>query len=232
MTITPTSLSRAAGAAAVVAGLLFIGVQINHPPMDVGSVTTAEWTIRNTLKVVMAACALAGISGMYLSQVRKNGILGLVGYVVFAIGYLLILSVAFVAGFVLPGLADIAPAYVNDVLAAAAGGTVTGDIGLLQTMLQVQGLMYLSGGFVFGIALFRAGVLARWASALLAVGTLSAVAIPLLPQSMERLFAFPTGIALVGLGYSLWRTSRAAVTQSTPVPDPVGATTATAAGAE
>ena len=232
MTITPTTLSRAAGVAAVVAGLLFIGVQINHPPMDVGSVTTAEWTIRNTLKVLMAACALAGISGMYLSQVRKNGVLGLVGYVVFGIGYLLILSVAFVAGFVLPGIADTAPAYVNDVLAAASGGTVTGDIGLMQTVLQVEGLMYLSGGFIFGIALFRAGVLARWASALLAVGAVATVAIPLLPQSLERLFAFPTGIALVGLGYSLWRTSRVAVVQSTPQQNPVGATATTAAGAE
>ncbi|MGH3613750.1 MAG: hypothetical protein ACRDRK_14395 [Pseudonocardia sp.] len=31
MTITTTTLTRAAGVAAAVAGLLFIGVQINHP---------------------------------------------------------------------------------------------------------------------------------------------------------------------------------------------------------
>ena len=31
MTITPTTLTRAAGVAAVAAGLIFIGVQINHP---------------------------------------------------------------------------------------------------------------------------------------------------------------------------------------------------------
>ncbi len=42
MTITPTSLSRAAAVAAVLAGLVFIGVQINHPHMDAASVTTTE----------------------------------------------------------------------------------------------------------------------------------------------------------------------------------------------
>ena len=31
MTITPTTLTRAAGAAAVAAGAIFIGVQIGHP---------------------------------------------------------------------------------------------------------------------------------------------------------------------------------------------------------
>ena len=86
MTITTTTLTRAAGAAAVAAGLIFIGVQINHPHLDVHSVTTTEVVLRNSLKVLMAALALAGISGMYLSQVRRNGVVGLVGYLVLSLG--------------------------------------------------------------------------------------------------------------------------------------------------
>ena len=70
MTITPTTLFRAAAVAAVAAGLIFIGVQINHPPSDVSAVTTTEWAVRNSLKVLMAALALAGITGMYLRQVK------------------------------------------------------------------------------------------------------------------------------------------------------------------
>ena len=50
--------------------------------MDVASITTTELVIRNSLKVLMAALALAGITGMYLSQVRRNGVLGLIGYLV------------------------------------------------------------------------------------------------------------------------------------------------------
>ena len=51
---------------------------------------------------------------------------------------------------------------------------------------------------LFGIALFRAGVLARWACVLLAHGTVSALALSVLPESFNRAFAVPTGIALIG----------------------------------
>ena len=86
MTITPTGLTRAAGIAAVAAGAIFIGVNIGHPHLDATSVTTTEVIVRNSLKVLMAALALVGITGMYLSQVRRNGLIGLLGYLVFAAG--------------------------------------------------------------------------------------------------------------------------------------------------
>jgi hypothetical protein len=214
MTITPTTLIRAAGVAAVVAGLIFIGVQINHPHSDVSNVTTTEWALRNTLKVLMAALALAGITGMYLRQVKQIGVLGLLGYLVFSAGYLLIMSSAYVAAYVLPSLADSDPGYVNDVLAAGSNGTAQGDIGLLQTMLQLQGIGFIGGSVIFGIALFRARVLARWAAVLLAVGGLVTVALAVLPDAFYRFLAFPNGIAMVALGYSLWRTARIDATPS------------------
>ena len=46
MSITPTTLTRAAGVAAVAAGLLFIGVQFNHPHLDVESIATTDVVIR------------------------------------------------------------------------------------------------------------------------------------------------------------------------------------------
>lgn len=228
MTITPTTLSRAAGAAAVVAGLIFIGVQINHPHSDVTSVTTTEWAVRNSLKVLMAALALAGITGMYLRQVKRTGVLGLLGYLLLAAGYLLIMGTAFLAAYVVPSLADIAPGYVNDVLAAATNGSAKGDIGLLQGVIRVQGIAYLAGGLVFGIALFRARVLARWAAALLAAGGVVSVVLSIMPDAFYRFLAFPNGIAMVGLGYSLWRAARTATgTPTAPVDGPPVMTTAT-----
>jgi hypothetical protein len=218
MTITPTTLFRASGVAAAVAGLIFVGVQINHPHLDATSITTTDVIARNSLKLLMAALALAGLTGMYLRQVTKIGLLGLLGYVLFAAGYLLMLGTEFVAAFVLPTLAHSAPAYVSDVIAAANNGTATGDIGLMQTVILVTGIAYLAGGFIFGIALFRANVLARWAAALLAVGTLATIATGIMPQ-YERLFAIPTGVALIGLGYSLWRSQRTPAAR--PVTRPV-----------
>jgi hypothetical protein len=216
MTITTTSLTRAAGGAAAVAGLLFIGVQVNHPAMDVSSVGSTEWVLRNTAKVVLSALALGGVTGMYLRQVRQTGWLGLVGWVLSAVGFLVMGSVAFVAAYVLPTLADTAPRYVDDVLVAASGGHPVGDIGLMQGVFLVSAVAYVGGGVTLGVALFRARVLARWAAALLAVGCGATVLLSVLPHSFERPMAVPTGVALIGLGVSLWRnaTQTSAVTTS------------------
>ena len=219
MTITTRKLTRAAGVCAAVAGLLFVGVQINHPHLDVAFVSTTEWTVRQTLKVLMAVLSLIGITGMYLRQAKLTGVLGLLGYVLFGAGYLIIMSIEVIGVVVLPSIAHSAPGYVDDVLAVATGGHATGDIGLMQPLSMVSGIAYLAGGFIFGVALFRANVLARWAAALLAGGTVATIAIPLLPQINERLFAVPTGVALVGLGYSLWREQRTRATRPTPSPD-------------
>ncbi|TDO46734.1 hypothetical protein EV643_110117 [Kribbella sp. VKM Ac-2527] len=208
MTITPTILTRAAGAAAVAAGLIFIGVQIGHPHVDTTSITTTEVVLRNSLKVLMAVLALVGITGMYLSQVRRNGVLGLIGYLVLGVGYLSIVCTTFVAAYVLPAIVDTSTGYVNDVIAVSTRETVTGDIGALQTVSQIQGFAYLAGGLLFGIALYRARVLARWAAALLAVGGVVTAVLALMPDAFYRLLAYPNGIAMIGLGYSLWRMTR------------------------
>ena len=78
MTITHGFLLRAASVAAAAAGLIFIGVQIGHPYLDASSITTTDVIIRNSLKMLMVALALAGITGVYLFQVTKIGVLGLI----------------------------------------------------------------------------------------------------------------------------------------------------------
>jgi hypothetical protein len=92
----------------------------------------------------------------------------------------------------------------------------------MQTALAVMGIGYLAGGVLFGLALFRARILARWASGLLVLGTLATLALHVLPHSFERPLAIPTGIALIGLGISLWRDQRktaAAATASATATD-------------
>jgi hypothetical protein len=217
--VTPTTLTRIAGVAAAAAGLVFIGVQVGHPHLDVDSITTTEVFVRNVAKLAMVVLALVGFAGMYLSQVRRNGMLGLVGYAVISAGYLLMLVTTATAAFVLPSLAGSDPAYVGDVLAVASGGSADGDIGALGRVFQVQGAAYLLGGLVFAIALFRARVLTRWATLLLAVGGLISAALSMMPDAFYRLLAFPNGIAMVALGISLFRAARTATSPATePVP--------------
>jgi hypothetical protein len=82
--------------------------------------------------------------------------------VLLAAGYLLIMCGVYTAAWVMPEIATANPGYVNDVIAVDTGrGTVEGDIGALQTVIQLRGYAYLAGGLLFGIALFRAHVLAR-----------------------------------------------------------------------
>src|SRR5918911_4887568 len=109
MTVTTTSLTRAAGVAAAAAGAIFIAVQLGHPQLNLTTITTTDVFVRDCGKVLMCALALAGITGMYLSQVRRNGVLGLVGYLVFAANYLSIMCTTFMAAFVAPILADTNP---------------------------------------------------------------------------------------------------------------------------
>jgi len=165
---------------------------------------------------------------MYLSQVRRNGVLGLVGYVVLSAGYLLVLGTTFSAAFILPEVASSNPGYVNDVIDVTNGRVSSAPIGAMQVVNQVQSLAYLAGGVLFGIALFRARVLARWATVLLAVGGVVTVVLSLMPDAFYRLLAFPNGIAMIGLGVSLWRVARsgrttAAATTSAPEVTTAGA---------
>ena len=88
------------------------------------------------------------------------------------------------------------------------GARRNGDIGAVQTLFNANAIGYLLGGLLFGIAMFRARVLARWAAALLAVGTIGTAALAVLPESFNRPFAVPVGVALIGLGLSLWRNHR------------------------
>lgn len=197
-----------AGICAAVAGAIFIGVQIGHPPVDVAHLTTTEMTVRETAKALMSLLAIAGLTGMLLRHRGHIGVLGRIGHGLVSVGYLAMFAVQVLVGFVLPGKVDSDPAYVQDVLDAAMGGTAKGDIGGLPVLFAVAGLGFSIGGLLFGISLFRAGVLSRWASALFAYGTVSALALSVLPESFSRPFAVPTGVALIGLGVSLWRDQR------------------------
>ncbi|HET8846520.1 MAG TPA: hypothetical protein VFN35_33970 [Ktedonobacteraceae bacterium] len=72
------------------------------------------------------------------------------------------------------------------------------------------------GGLVFGIAIFRAGILPRWAAGLLAVASALTPAAALLPHQIQRLAAVPVGVALIWLGYALWSERRTQASQSSP----------------
>ena len=208
MSTTANRLTAIAGLSAAAAGAIFIGVQINHPPADVAHLVTTEMTIRMTAKVLFCALALVGLAGIFARHRHQFGRLGHVGYSLLSVGFLAMLVQECIIGYYLPTIAHSNPVYVQHVLNGAMAHGASNGIGAMQGLFLIAGIGYSLGGLLFGIALFRAGVLARWASLLLAYGTTSALALAALPESFSRPFAVPTGVALIGLGLSLWRDQR------------------------
>jgi len=164
--------------------------------------------IRMTAKVLFCALALAGLAGMFLRHRHQFGRLGRVGYSLLSVGFLAMIVQECMIGYYLPTIAHSKPVYVQHVLNGAMAHGASSGIGAWQGLFLIAGMGYSLGGLLFGIALFRAGVLARWTALLLAYGTTSALALAALPESFSRPFAVPTGVALIGLGVSLWRDQR------------------------
>jgi hypothetical protein len=217
MHITSTRLTRTAGVCAAAAGAIFIGVQVNHPPADVAHIATTDMLVRESAKVLMSVLALIAFTGMFLRHRSRLGALGLAGFSLLTVGYLAMFATESIVGYVLPTVAHSDPAYVQGVIDAAMGRGTSVDIGNMNLLLMAMGLGYPLGGLLFGVALFRARVVSRWASLLLAYGTVSVLALAALPESFNRPVAVPTGVALIGLGVSLWRNERRrAVTADAP----------------
>jgi hypothetical protein len=214
MTITTSALLRAAGVSAALSGLLFIVIQPIHPDENAATVSTTAWVVVALMTIAMAVLGLVGVSGIYLRQVRESGLPGLIGYLMFASFYLVTTAWTFVEVFVLPRIAGEAPQFVDDYLGVPAGLSAQGDVGSLPLLFTVVSGLYLAGGLVFGIAIYRAGILHRGAAALLAVGSVSAVAAAVLPHAVGRYAAVPVGIAMAWLGWSLWSEQRTSATLS------------------
>ena len=216
MTITNAKLMRVAGLCALLAGVLFLLPQFIHPEDKVAEVTTTMWAVAHLVNTAMAILAIVGLTGLYLRQVRETGVLGLIGFLLLAIGFLTIAIGAFAEAVILPQIVDAAPGYVSDFLATFVGDPVKGEVGGLGLVNAIASGGYLLGGLVFGIALYRAGIVARWASLLLSIGALASLLAGVLPDSVMRTATFPTAIAMIGLGYSLWSEKRLVIPEPAP----------------
>jgi hypothetical protein len=216
MKITAANLIRWAGLAAVVAGIIFAGIQPIHPPDVVASVTTDAWAIITRLKTAMCLLFLLGILGIYARQVEAAGWLGLAGFLLFGLSWALQTAFVFAETFILPLLATDVPEFVDGVLGMSHGRASEVDLGALPALYALVGILYLLGGLLLGIATLRAGILPRGAAGLLAVTATLTPAAALLPHHIQRLAAVPMGVALAWLGYALWSERRAPASEASP----------------
>jgi hypothetical protein len=219
MKITGSKVIRWAGLAPMGAGILYIAIQPFHPLDVFSSVTTAQWAIVHFVSIVMDMLGMLGLAGIYARQVEKSGWLGLVGYLLFSLFWALSLAFHFIEAFIEPVVASVAPKFVEGLLGMVTNVPSQINLGAFPAIYMLAGIVgYVLGGLLFGIATFRAGVLPRWAGALLALG----VILPLVLSSVvhhpfDRLFAVPVGLALAWLGYALLSERREKAAEPAPI---------------
>jgi hypothetical protein len=210
------SLIHWTGLSAMVAGIIFAGIQPIHPPDVLSSVTTSAWAIITPLKTAMCLLFLLGIVGLYARQVKESGWLGLIGFLLLSLSWALNLAFIFAEAFIVPLLATAAPTFVDGFFGIFNGHAIETNLGALPALFALVGVLYMLGGLLFGIATFRAGILPRWAAGLLAVASALTPAAALFPHELQRLAGMPVGLALAWLGYALWSERRAKAAQRLP----------------
>jgi hypothetical protein len=208
MKITNGNLIRLAGLSALIAGTCYVLVGIFHPANVPASVTTTRWEIVHVLACAMSFFGVVGLAGLYARQALKSSWLGLVGYILLSLWMVLIMGFSFVEAFILPHVATAVPAFVQAWMGMFNAPAGQFDLGVLPTIWTLTGPVYVLGGLLFGIATFRAGILPRWAGALLALSTLLAPIAALVPNASQPKAAVPMGLALAWLGYALWSEPR------------------------
>ena len=214
MKITGSDLIRWAGLSAMVAGIFYVIVGLFHLPNVLSSVTTTSWAIVHVLATAMGFLGILGMAGLYARQAEKSGWLGLAGFVLLSLWFAFILGFSFVEAFILP---TAAPTFVEGFLGMLNSTPSEINLGVLPIVWLLTAPLYILGGLLFGIATFRAGILPRWAGALLAIGTVvGPLLAALLSLEHQPKVAIPVGIALAWLGYALWSARREQASESVP----------------
>ena len=213
--VTASTLMRLAGVSAMVAGLCFIIIGMFHPLNVPAAVTTASWFYVHIFATALGFFGLFGMAGLYARQVEKSGWLGLAGFLLFTVWMTLVCGMSFVEAFILPHIAAEFPKFIEGWMGMFIGIPSQVDLGILPTLWNISGPMYIFGTLLFGIATFRAAVLPRWAGAFLVLGAMLVPVGAFVPAEYQAEVAMiPVGLAMVWLGYALFAERRERASES------------------
>ena len=214
--MTTSTLMRLAGVSAMAAGLCYLVIGMFHPVNEPSSVN-ANWVNVHVFATALGFFGLFGMAGLYVRQVEEAGWLGLIGFLLFTVWMTLVCGFSFVEAFILPKLASESPAFVAGFLGIFSGAPSAVDLGVLPTIWNISGPMFILGPALFGIATFRARVLPRWAGALLALNVVLAPLGGMVPPEVQpKIVMIPIGLALAWLGYALFSERRENASELAP----------------
>lgn len=202
--ITAHVLVRWSGFMAIIAGILYIVIQFIHPADHISSVNTNSWVVLACLTMAMSLFNLIGITGVYISQAKEAGWLGLVGFLLFNLFWLISIIFSFIEAFVLSLLTSDAAKFVEGMVGLFGGTVSEVNLGIFPILAPLAGVLYMLGGLLLGIATIRARVLPRLSGILLAFAAVVSLASAIIPHPFDRALAIPMGVALIWMGYVSW----------------------------
>lgn len=203
--VTASVLMRLAGASAILAGLCMVVMGLFHPVNVPEAVTSVTWVNVHIAATAMSFFGLFGMAGLYARQAERSGWLGLTGFVLMSLWFGIVMPFSFMEAFILPRLTTVLPEFVAGFLGMFTGIPSEVDLGILPTLWNISGPMFILGPLLFGIATFRARVLPRWAGGLLAFGALLIPVGAMVPAEYQPEVALLTiALALTWMGYALF----------------------------
>lgn len=194
-------LFKLSGLSAILSGLLFIIIQVIHPSDSLSSIGTKMWMIAHILTFIFPILGIIGITGIYLLQSERAGLLGFLSYSLLFSAFILMICFGFYEAFIAPSLITEAPIYVASALSILEGKTGPQYISELYILNSIT---YLLGGLLFGISIIRAKVFPKWSGFTLILSilvTLSAA----ISAEIARPSAVLFGFSLIILGTILFK---------------------------
>jgi hypothetical protein len=146
--------------------------------------TSAAFFLPSGAQLLALALLLIGLVALFVRQAEAFGVLGLTGFVIALLGTTLAAGASWSQVFVVPRLAEVAPAVADQ----GTGSVLAGFV--------LSFLLFGVGWILFGVATLRTGVFPRWAVILLIVGAV----ISILPLPSRALIV---EIAAGYLGFTL-----------------------------
>lgn len=163
-----SALIRLGGVAAIASALLALLSFVLYLVVVGGdrlseAATSAAFFLPSGAQLLALALLLIGLVALFARQVGAFGALGLTGFVLALLGTTLAAGAAWSQVFVVPRLAEVAPAVADQ----GAGSVLAGFL--------LSFLLFGVGWLLFGVATLRSRVFPRWAVILLIVGAVIAI---------------------------------------------------------
>lgn len=198
-----SNVLKLTGIFGMIAGALYITIQFIHPADDITSVGTTLWMVIGLSTSFMSLSFLIASTGIFVKQMPKLGIIGRIGYLMFAVFWIISMIFSFNEAFIYPLLKTEYPEFVVSLLGLFNGGIPSVDIGIFPILAAVSGLMYVFGGLLLGIGTLKTGIFPKGATILFSVSSLVTITSSIIPHPFDRMLAIPLGISMILLSCEL-----------------------------